>query len=102
MFPNSIHGLQETVITCMTLTRDFLVFATDVSLVTKTLFVQLIWNLFLQLGNLVYFALETWTTVLRYRHSMGVKQIFGDGEGTKLVLVDDHNQGHIYLPVSWT
>lgn len=31
---------------------------------------------------------------------MGIKRIFGDSEGTTFVFVDDHNQGHIYIPVS--
>lgn len=31
---------------------------------------------------------------------MGIKSIYSDSEGTKLVFVDDHGQGFIFLPVS--
>lgn len=30
LFPENIHGMQESVITCISLTSDFLIFATDV------------------------------------------------------------------------
>lgn len=52
-----------------------------------------------QLGNVVYFALSTWMTVVRWRHTMGIKRMCSDTDGTKLVLIDDHNQGHVFLPV---
>lgn len=81
LFPNNIHGMQESVITCLVLTGDFLIFATD-------------------LGNLVYFSLENWTSVIKYRHTMGIKKLFADVEGTKLVFIDDHNQGHVYSPAN--
>lgn len=81
LFPNNIHGMQESVISCLALTGDFLIFATD-------------------LGNLVYFSLENWTAVIKYRHTMGIKKLFADVEGTKLVFIDDHNQGHVYSPAN--
>lgn len=31
LFPENVHGLQESVITCVALASDFLAFATDVS-----------------------------------------------------------------------
>lgn len=31
---------------------------------------------------------------------MGIKSIYSDSEGTKLVFMDDHGQGFIFLPVS--
>lgn len=73
--------MQESVITSLVLTTDFLIFATD-------------------LGNLVYFSLENWTLVIKYRHSMGIKKLFADIEGTKLCFIDDHNQGHVYSPAT--
>ncbi len=73
--------MQESVISCLVLTSDFLIFATD-------------------LGNLVYFSLENWTSVIKYRHTMGIKKLFADVEGTKLVFIDDHNQGHVYSPAN--
>lgn len=81
LFPSNIHGMQESVISCLALTGDFLIFATD-------------------LGNLVYFSLENWTSVIKYRHTMGIKKLFADVEGTKLVFIDDHNQGHVYSPAN--
>lgn len=86
------------------MTSDFLIFATDVSN----------WNLLLmyctnivhcsihfQLGNLVYFSLEYWASVINYRHLMGVKSIYTDMEGTKLILIDVHNEGYIFCPVNF-
>lgn len=55
----------------------------------------------LQLGYLVYFSLEYWATVISYRHTMGIKAIYGDADGTKIAFVDDHNQGYIYNPVTY-
>lgn len=52
-----------------------------------------------QLGNLTYFSLEYWTTVLNFRHTCGIKSIFCDTDGTKLLFIDDHNQGYVYCPV---
>ena len=37
--------------------------------------------------------------MVQYRHTMGLKHIATDLDGTKVVIVDDHNQGYIYLPV---
>lgn len=73
--------MQESVISCLAMTSDFLIFATD-------------------LGNLVYFSLENWTPVIKYRHAMGIKLLFADCEGTKLVFIDDHNQGYVYTPAN--
>lgn len=44
--------------------------------------------------------MESWATVLRYRHTMGIKKLFSDQDGTRLVFIDDHNQGYVYTPVS--
>lgn len=55
--------------------------------------------LILQLGHLVYFSLEFWTTIISYRHAMGIKNIYSDADGTKIAFVNDHNQGYVYSPV---
>lgn len=52
-----------------------------------------------QLGDLTYFSLEYWTTVINFRHTCGIKSIFCDSDGTKLLYIDDHNQGYVYCPV---
>lgn len=81
LFPSNIHGMQESIITSLELTTNFLIFSTD-------------------LGNLLYFSLDAWMSVIKYRHAVGIKRIYVDGEGTKLLFIDDHNQGYIYYPVS--
>lgn len=81
IFPDELLGMQETVITCMAITNDFLCFATD-------------------LGNVVHFSLEQWSLVIMYRHEMGIKKIFPDIDGARLVLLDEQNQGFIYIPTT--
>lgn len=53
-----------------------------------------------QLGDLIYFSLEYWTGVVKFRHSCGIKSIYCNPDDTKLLFIDDHNQGYIYCPVS--
>lgn len=81
IFPDEIVGMQENVIICMALTNYFLCFATD-------------------LGNIVHFSLEQWAVVVKYRHEMGVKQIFPDLDGNKLIILDEQSQGFVYLPTT--
>lgn len=38
--------------------------------------------------------------MIQYRHSVGIKSIFTDLEGTRVAFIDDHNQGFVYMPVS--
>ncbi|XP_037944539.1 WD repeat-containing protein 19 isoform X2 [Teleopsis dalmanni] len=78
-FPTSMPTLNDAVITCFCLTQEFLIFATDI-------------------GLLVYFSIEKWDICTKYRHNMGIKQMFTDAEGTKIIFVDDHGQGFIFLP----
>lgn len=33
-----------------------------------------------------------------YRHNMGIAKMFSDNEGTKLIFIDDHDQGFVFLP----
>ncbi|XP_055600777.1 WD repeat-containing protein 19 [Uranotaenia lowii] len=78
IFPDEIRGMSESVITCLALTNDFLCFATD-------------------LGNIVQFSLERWSTVIQYRHPVGMKSLYSDLDGTRMVFVDDHSHGYVYL-----
>ncbi|XP_058834907.1 WD repeat-containing protein 19 [Topomyia yanbarensis] len=78
VFPDEIRGMVESIITCLTLTNDFLCFATD-------------------LGNIVHFSLERWSTVLQFRHQVGIKALFTDLDGTRLVFLDDHSHGYVYI-----
>lgn len=116
MFPENTHGMQESVITSIILTSEFLIFSNDVSIfVWNSILVILIrnqnrirkmFNFYLsfyfyeQLGHLVFFSLEFWTNVVTFRHTMGIRNIFSDTDGTKIAFVDDHNQGFIYCPVN--
>lgn len=56
----------------------------------------------LQVGHLVHFSLEHWSSVIQYRHSVGIKSIFTDLEGTRVAFIDDHNNGFVYMPVSFS
>lgn len=103
LFPDNIHGIQDTKITSIELTPDFFIFSTDVS--AKRNFFNLIFGEekvfrnFVQLGNLVLFSLEYWTMVTNYRHSSGIRSIFAGADGGKLIFMDDHNQGYVYCAV---
>lgn len=35
---------------------------------------------------------------MQHKHTMGIKDIFIDFDGTKSIIIDDHNQGYIYIP----
>lgn len=37
---------------------------------------------------------------MNFRHTCGIKSIFSDIDGTKLLFIDDHNQGYVYCPVN--
>lgn len=48
----------------------------------------------------MYFFIEDWQKVNEYRHMIGIKKLFPNYSGTKLVLIDDKSDGYIYNPVS--
>ncbi|XP_062563462.1 WD repeat-containing protein 19 [Armigeres subalbatus] len=81
IFPDEVRGMNESVITCLALTNDFLCFATD-------------------LGNIVHFSLERWSLVVQFRHQVGIKTIHVDLDGTRMVFIDDHNHGYVYISAS--
>lgn len=107
MFPENTHGMQESVITSIILTMEFLIFSNDVCMKRRRnkldnmnrLSITLLFCTHAQLGHLVFFSLEFWTNVVTYRHTMGIRSIFSDADGTKIAFIDDHNQGFIYSPV---
>ncbi|XP_054993579.1 WD repeat-containing protein 19 isoform X2 [Sorex araneus] len=70
-------------ILCHALTADFLVYGTDT-------------------GMIQYFYIEDWQFVNDYRHSVGVKKIFPDPNGTRLVFIDEKSEGFVYCPVNDT
>ncbi|XP_036993911.2 WD repeat-containing protein 19 [Artibeus jamaicensis] len=68
-------------ILCHALTGDFLVYGTDT-------------------GVIQYFYIEDWQFVNDYRHPVGVKKIFPDPNGTRLVFIDEKSDGFVYCPVN--
>ncbi|XP_053433508.1 WD repeat-containing protein 19 isoform X3 [Nycticebus coucang] len=68
-------------ILCHALTGDFLIYGTDT-------------------GVIQYFYIEDWQFVTDYRHPVGVKKIFPDPNGTRLVFIDEKSDGFIYCPVN--
>uniref|UniRef100_A0A182PEV0 Uncharacterized protein n=1 Tax=Anopheles epiroticus TaxID=199890 RepID=A0A182PEV0_9DIPT len=49
------------------------------------------------LGNIVYFSLENWSMVLQFRHQAGIRAIYPDADATRLVFIDDHSQGYLFI-----
>ncbi|XP_064419402.1 WD repeat-containing protein 19 isoform X2 [Latimeria chalumnae] len=68
-------------ILCHALTADFLIYGTDT-------------------GTVHYFYIEDWQYVNEYRHTVSVKKIFPDPNGTRLVFIDDKSDGFVYCPVN--
>ncbi|KAK4886815.1 hypothetical protein RN001_003086 [Aquatica leii] len=75
IFPDS--NSPNVVITCHALTTDFLIYGTD-------------------MGELVYFCVEDWMLANDYTHSVGIKDIFADPAGTRLVFVDMKTQAYVF------
>uniref|UniRef100_A0A3B5B1S0 WD repeat-containing protein 19 n=1 Tax=Stegastes partitus TaxID=144197 RepID=A0A3B5B1S0_9TELE len=65
------------------LTADFLYYSTDS-------------------GNVVCVLVEDWETVSSYNHSVGVRKVFPDLNGTRLVFIDDKNGGFLLSPANAT
>uniref|UniRef100_A0A671TEN5 WD repeat domain 19 n=1 Tax=Sparus aurata TaxID=8175 RepID=A0A671TEN5_SPAAU len=63
-------------ILCHALTADFLYYGTDS-------------------GNVSCVLVEDWTTVSSYSHSVSVRKVFPDLNGTRLVFIDDKNGGFL-------
>jgi len=80
LFPDREHG-NESSIACHALTNDFLVYGTSS-------------------GQIVFFLLEDWNSVNEYRHPVGVKKIFADNAGTRVVFIDDKADAFVYNPVN--
>lgn len=50
------------------------------------------------MGSVVCVLLEDWQTVSSYSHSVGVRKVFPDPNGTQLVLIDDKSGGFLHSP----
>ncbi|NWS47600.1 WDR19 protein, partial [Probosciger aterrimus] len=69
-------------ILCHALTSDFLIYGTDT-------------------GVINYFYIEDWQYVSEYRHSVSVRKVFPDPNGTRLAFIDDKSDGFVYCPVNY-
>ena len=54
----------------------------------------------MQAGGLYYFYMEDWNFVNEFRHVVGIKKIFPDHSGTRVIFIDDKCDGYVYNPVS--
>ncbi|XP_041357231.1 WD repeat-containing protein 19-like isoform X2 [Gigantopelta aegis] len=78
LFPDKEH--KDVRITCHDLTPEFLIFGTDK-------------------GNIEYFFIEDWEFVNQYRHVTGIRKVYPDPSGTRLIFIDDKSEGFVYNPV---
>ncbi|XP_039456737.1 WD repeat-containing protein 19-like [Oreochromis aureus] len=68
-------------ILCHALTADFLHYGTDS-------------------GSVVCVLVEDWETVSSYSHSVGVRKVFPDVIGTRVVFIDNQNSGFLLSPAN--
>uniref|UniRef100_A0A8C5ID53 Anaphase-promoting complex subunit 4 WD40 domain-containing protein n=1 Tax=Gouania willdenowi TaxID=441366 RepID=A0A8C5ID53_GOUWI len=55
---------------------------------------------FLYYGNVVCVLLEDLESVTSYSHSVGVRKVFPDFNGTQVVFIDDKNIGFLFFPAN--
>lgn len=79
IFPDGNN--EHAVITSHCLTNEFLIYSTEE-------------------GYINYFFVEDWMYATEFKHSCGVRNIFCDPAGTRLVFIDDKSHGYIFNPVS--
>ncbi|KAI0219650.1 WD repeat-containing protein 19 [Lamellibrachia satsuma] len=79
LFPDQDKESQK--ITSFGITRDFLIYSTDI-------------------GGIHYFYIEDWQYVNEFRHVVGIRKIFPDINGTRLIFIDDKSDGYVYNPVN--
>lgn len=53
-----------------------------------------------QAGDVVCVLVEDWETVSSFSHAVGVRKVFPDLNGTRLVFIDDKNAGFLLSPSS--
>lgn len=52
------------------------------------------------MGSIFYFFIEDWKMINEYRHSIGIREMYAEASGSRLVVVDDKSEGYLYNPVS--
>lgn len=78
--PDREDGAQAT---CVTVTNDFVIVGTDT-------------------GSIEYFYFGEWTSLpgSELRHSHGIKSVFANATGTRVLFIDDESRGFLYNPVN--
>ena len=66
-----------------------------------SLWTTFVLNVYSQIGGIHYFYIEDWQYVNEFRHVVGIRKIFPDINGTRLIFIDDKSDGYVYNPVSW-
>jgi len=51
-------------------------------------------------GSIHYFYLNDWVRVNEFRHDVGIRLIFPNNKGTRIVFVDEEHRGNLYNPVN--
>lgn len=67
--------------------------------INQNIFKIIISMIFFQSGHLQYFYVDDWKYVNEYRHITGIKSLFPEPHGTKLVLFDNKLDAFVYNPV---
>lgn len=62
------------------LTTNFLIFATN-------------------LGHIRYFSLDDWKFATEFRHDSGIKDLYSDPSGTRLIFLDEKTNSYLYNPI---
>ena len=52
-----------------------------------------------QHGNIHFFFIEDWQYVTEHRHMAGIRKIFPDPSGTRIIFIDDKSDGYVLNPV---
>lgn len=79
LFPDTTTH-EQVKITAHALTANFLIFSTD-------------------MGHIRYFSIEDWKFATEFRHDCGIKQIFCDSSGTRVILLDEKTNAYLYNPI---
>jgi hypothetical protein len=97
MFP--LPETNDGKIVCYTLTRDFLIYGTDVRwneiFLTKSVFLY-------QKGILNFFHIAEWQLVNKFdKHKTSIQKLFPENFGTSVAFIDQKGDGYLYNVVSF-
>lgn len=53
------------------------------------------------MGQIVYFCVEEWSIANDFKHDVGIKEIYTDPAGARLIFCDVKSQGYVYNAVSY-